>query len=87
MIAMIPTKEFELRNAQATATMAVIPVAATRVVVIPVVAIRAVVIPGAVILEATPGAAVEDPTVDGKTLARTLKTIQKCSRCFTLRTR
>ena len=74
MKAMIPTREFELRKAQAAATLAAIPgaailVAATRAVILEA-------IPAEVIR--TQGKEVEHPTGDDKIPG--LKTTPKCSR-------
>jgi hypothetical protein len=73
MKAMIPVNEFELRKAQAAATRAVIPVAATPAVILEAIPVAAV---GEVI--PTPGA--EDPMEDNEIPDRTLKTTAKCSR-------
>jgi hypothetical protein len=83
MKAMIPSREFELRKAQAAALLAalpaaVIPAAAIRGVVIPGAATRAVVTPGAATRAGVVGEVI--PQGDNKTPARTLKTTPECSR-------
>ena len=75
MKAMIPSREFEQRKAQAAATQAAIPGAATRADILEG-------IPGAAAGEVihTPGAEAEDPTGDNEITGRTLSTTPKCSR-------
>ena len=78
MKAMIPSREFELRNAQAAAPLAAIPAAALRAAVIPGAALQAAVIPGAATRAGAVGEVI--PQGDNKTPTRTLKTTPKCSR-------
>jgi len=92
MKAMIPSREFDLRKAQAAVPLAAIRAAIIRVAVIREVRVavirevrvagtpevRAVVILGAATREGAVGEVI--PQGDNKTPARTLKTTPKCSR-------
>jgi hypothetical protein len=75
MKAMIPSREFELRKAQATATLAATKEAATRAVILEDILAGALVgvIP-------TQGEGVEDPTGGDEAPGRISKTTPKCSR-------